>query len=144
MKKGYTLVELVVVVAIVIIVLNISFLSIKGLNNFKSYGDMEYAVDSVVQFINGAKSLARSEEESVFVRLLNDNTLGLYLHTKEMKTLILPKGIIISNITASRGYIEFNMFGSTGDACTISILSNTGNIRAITIKVGTAYVSEKE
>jgi len=106
MKKGYTLVELVVVIAISIIVLNISFLSIKGLNSLKSYGELQYASDSVIQFINGAKSFARSEEESVVVRLINNNTLGLYMHTKQMKVLTLPKEVIVSNITAKSGYIE--------------------------------------
>lgn len=144
MKKGYTLVELVVVIAISIIVLNISFLSIKGLNSLKSYGELQYASDSVIQFINGAKSFARSEEESVVVRLINNNTLGLYMHTKQMKVLTLPKEVIVSNITAKSGYIEVNKSGVTGDACTISLLSNTGDTKTITIKVGTAYVSEKE
>jgi len=144
MKKGFTLIEILVVISIISIVLLISFPTVKVFESIKTKATMDYAVSSTVEFLNGCKSFSRNREASTtLLRNEENNKLCLYLNGRFIKAIELPDGVFYSGFNPSRGYIEFDKFGYTSDACTISIMNEEKEVRAITIKVGTAYVSEK-
>lgn len=143
MKKGFTLIEIIVVLSIISIILLISFPTVEIFNSLKTKTKMDYAVSSTVEFINGCKSFSRDKETSTTLYRREDNKLSLYLGGRLIKTLELPAEVIYSGFNPTRGYVEFDKFGYTSDACTISIQNENREVRSITIKVGTAYVSEK-
>jgi len=144
MKKGLTLIEILVVLSIISIILLISFPTVKIFDKIKCEAKMNYSVNSTVEFLNGCKSFSRNKEASSIVRWSeNKNKLNLYLNTKLVKSFELPDGVLYSGFNPNRGYIEFDKFGYTSDACTISIMDELKEVRTITVKVGTAYVSEK-
>jgi len=143
MKKGFTLIEIIVVLSIISIILLISFPTVTMFNSLKTKIKMEHAVSSTVEFINGCKSFSRNKGASTTLYRYENNKLSLYLGGKLIKTIELPDEVIYSGFNPTRGYVEFDKFGYTSDSCTISIQNEYKEVRSITIKVGTAYVSEK-
>jgi prepilin-type N-terminal cleavage/methylation domain-containing protein len=144
MKKGFTLIELLVTIGVISILLGITFPSVNGFNKLKAKIEMDYAVNSVVDFINGCKGYSRNNNESIIIRKNTDGTeLGLYLNRKRIRVVILPQGITVDSINSSDGSIDINNLGVIQDVCTIKLKNKMNVERNITIKLGTKYVSEK-
>lgn len=147
MKKGFTLIELITTIGLIAILLGISFPSIRAFNGLKSKIEMNLAVSSIVEFINGCKSYSRSNSLSTKIKKEGNNTeISQYLGSDKIRFYSLPKRIKISifNPNTVDNAIHIDNFGVTNDACTITLMNEMQNIRSITLKVGTWYVSEKK
>lgn len=144
MKRGFTLIELMVTMALISIITATSLICLKGFKELKEKTDMDHAVNSVVEFINAAKSFSRNNNCSTNINISgNKDELELYSNIEKIKFCKLPRGIKITRVTSDGDDIKINNVGKAINACTLT-LNNDGSLtREITIKVGTGYVSEK-
>lgn len=145
MKKGFTLIELMVTMALISIITATSLICLKGFKELKEKTEMDHAVNSVVEFINAAKSFSRNNNCSTNINISgNKDELELYSNIEKVKFCKLPRGIKITRVTSDGDDIKINNVGKAINACTLT-LNNDGSLtREITIKVGTGYVSEKK
>ncbi|MPM66062.1 hypothetical protein SDC9_112967 [bioreactor metagenome] len=145
MKKGFTLIEIMVTMALLSIITATSLICLKGFKELKEKTDMDHAVNSVVEFINAAKSFSRNNNCSTNINISgNKDELELYSNIEKIKFCKLPRGIKITRVTSDGDDIKINNVGKAINACTLT-LNNDGSLtREITIKVGTGYVSEKK
>lgn len=145
MKKGFTLIELMVTMALISIITATSLICLKGFKELKEKTEMDHAVNSVVEFINAAKSFSRNNNCSTNINISgNKDELELYSNIEKVKFCKLPRGIKITRVTSDGDDIKINNVGKAINACTLT-LNNDGSLTSeITIKVGTGYVSEKK
>lgn len=145
MKKGFTLIEIMVTMALLSIITATSLICLKGFKELKEKTEMDHAVNSVVEFINAAKSFSRNNNCSTNINISgNKDELELYSNIEKIKFCKLPRGIKITRVTSDGDDIKINNVGKAINACTLT-LNNDGSLtREITIKVGTGYVSEKK
>jgi len=145
MKKGFTLIELMITMSLISIITAASLICLKGFKELREKIEMDYAVNSIVEFINSAKCFSRNNNCSTIINVSrNKDSLELYSNTEKIKFYKLPKKIKITRVTSDGDDIKINNLGKAINACTLT-LNNDGSLtREITVKVGTGYVSEKK
>ncbi|WP_017415695.1 prepilin-type N-terminal cleavage/methylation domain-containing protein [Clostridium tunisiense] len=145
MKKGFTLIELIITISLISIIVTASLMSLKGFKEFKDNFEMDYTVNHTIEFINSAKCFSRSKgSSSIIVINEEESDIQLYFNRRMLKNFKLPNNI---KINSNNDDIEISNLGKigSGEACTITLTNRRTNDAAqITLKVGTGYVSEKK
>lgn len=139
-KSGYTLIELLVVLGILAVGTIIMY---PGMDNYKNKSEameMNYAVDEIIEFVNGCKSYARLENSTVAIKFI-ENRMLLISGTKIIKDFELPKSINSIVFSDNINSIEITGYGRIKKSKSINIYNCNGLNETITIKVGTSYVS---
>lgn len=144
---GYSLNELIVVIAIFSI---LSAILLKGLLSYRAYAnniDVDYCSNSIMKFINSAKAYCRNKEINGYIFF--DSPKGIiYFLTGEVieDKYVLPEGFKLNDVNLGSGKyaIEIDARGFTNDACTISYVDRKGCMHIITMCVGTSYVEIKD
>lgn len=139
-KPGYTLIELIVVLGILSVVPLIMYPSVEIYNDKQIDIEMDYTVDGIIEFINGAKSYARLENSIVMVKF-SGRSISLIKGTKKISEFELYSSINNIVLSDNINSIEITGYGSIKKAKSIYIYSCNGRNETITIKVGTSYVS---
>lgn len=144
MKKGFSLIELLVVMSIIIIVASISLLGISKYYNLKNDVDLNMTESSILAMINFGKQYCREKEKSGFVLFdLEKNEVKFYSANMPIEGFKLPREIKIEGINTTLNRINIDKYGITSDAGTI-LLSDLNNIKySITINVGAGYAEIK-
>jgi type II secretory pathway pseudopilin PulG len=143
MKKGFLLIEFILVIGIISIILSIGMVSFKFLNKYENQISVEHYSNEIVNFINYNKSYSRKNYHDVIIyvdRIRNE--MSSFHNTKLVSKLKLPENIRISYF--NRDSIKINKFGYSGSSFTLKLIDNSGDISEITMVVGTNYVSIKE
>ena len=147
--KGFTLVEVVIVLAITVIVSGVAAVSLGSLEKKR----ISAACDELVGDLRYAQRMAvlQGREYSVQFDTLN-NGYELY-YTKNSGTNVLEKvldkqvsfdnGVTLLSVNASGRLVSYTPMGTTGDACTI-VLQTDGYSASITVNVGSGRVLIKE
>lgn len=145
MKKGFTLIELIITISLISIIVTASLISLKGFKEFKDNCEMDYTVNYIIEFINSAKCFSRIKgTSSIIVINEEESDIQLYFNRRMLKNFKLPNNI---KINSNNDDIEISSLGKirSGEACTITLTNRRTNDDAqITLKVGTGYVSEKK
>ncbi|WP_291579651.1 hypothetical protein [Clostridium sp. UBA6640] len=143
MKKGFLLIEFILVIGIISIILSIGMVSFKFLNKYENQISVEHYSNEVVNFINYNRSYSRKNYHDVIIyvdRIRNE--ISSFHNTKLVSKLKLPENIKISYF--NRDSIKINKFGYSGSSFTLKLIDNSGDISEITMVVGTNYVSIKK
>jgi prepilin-type N-terminal cleavage/methylation domain-containing protein len=145
--KGFTLIETVVVMSVILIITSITFAQIKGYRDFKNEIDSKYFDNEILYLINeGRHTCIVSEKEGELMFNEEDNKGGFYQDTELKDRLNIPDGFTILKNTANTSsnlvYIEED--GTISTPCSLLYKDRTQKIHTISIGVGTAYVEIKQ
>lgn len=144
MKKGFSLIELLVIMSIIIIAASISLLGISKYNQIKNEVDLNMTESSILGVINSGKQYCREKKKSGFVLFdLEKNGVWFYSTNRAIDGFMLPDDIKIESINTNLNRINIDKFGITSDAGTIRIRDINNKIYLITINVGAGYVEVK-
>lgn len=145
MKKGFTLIEILVSLSLLGIIAVMAIPTFNGFIGMIEDKELDYATKSIVEVINGGSSYARNNRNSSIViwvysdKLLIKNNLNKILEHKlpnNTKVILPINGEVKKIYVSSDGHIDSSF--------TLEINHKNGNEKFITVKVGTAYVSEKK
>lgn len=141
-KKGYTLVELIAVITILIILLGSGFTIIKMLTHLKDEVEVEDAIYEVNNILSYAKAYARKEKCELIIGIDGaGNKINLYKSTKLINQKSINNSFVVT--TNINGGIKINEDGYIKKAGTISIKANK-KLYLITIAVGNDLITVKD
>lgn len=145
-RKGFTLIELIVVLGILSIVTFTIYPYINSYEEKKLAMEMEQGVNGVIEFINSCKIYARNNyNKTQLTRLvIESKRLALYHGTKKVYSYTLSDSLRIHIENDSSVTILLDINGNTSLGRTINLYNLKGKGESITIKVGTDYVSKKK
>lgn len=144
MKKGYTLIEILVVVFIISILSSITYLSVYSYKNMKNDIELVACENTVLSIIDNGKQYCRENERSGYVIFdVVRNEVAFYCQNRKVDFLKLPKGIKIDSVNINQNRIDIDKFGIAGDAGTIVLLDSNNKYYDITVNVGAGYVEVK-
>ncbi|MBU3126588.1 type II secretion system protein [Clostridium tagluense] len=143
MRKGFTLIEMVLVIAIMSMIAGCSVISLRFHKSVKNKVDLDYYCNATVGFINNSKMYCRENSCSAKITFdIGKNEMNLENDRNTVKTLAFTKGITLYKVQGRRinGKIEIDKDGFSNDACTIILKDNNSIEQEITMRVGTSYV----
>lgn len=140
-KKGYTMIELIIVLSILSIGTFIVWPNLKVFSDKKARIEMDYAVDGIIELINTGKAYGRLKEKNVIVKFRSDDVVLM-----EKSTVIEKFKFPSSIYVYANDSIDINGLGKIGKAQSINVYSKNHYVKpeTITVKVGTSYVSRKK
>lgn len=142
-SKGFTLIELMLVLTIISILLSYSFINLTGLNTLQNDIEGETFGNVMVNFINNSREYCRDNDIRGYIYLDEDKSeLTLNCGLEEIHKMKLPDKFILA-IGKKGRKMEINSAGKITDPCTIRFKDRRNNHR-ITVSVGTTYVDFKE
>ncbi len=144
MKKGFTLLEVIITISILLIIASISLINISNLEKQKNDTDVELCKSMILGIINDAKQYCRENNKSGYI-LFNsaESKIGFYSSSKKIESFVLPEDVNIYSINTNESKIDIDKFGFTSDAGTIKLRDKRGSLYTITINVGAGYVEIK-
>jgi type II secretory pathway pseudopilin PulG len=144
MKKGYTLMEVLVSISIIIIFFSFSLIGISKYKDLKNDIDIELCKNEIIGIINYGKQYCRENERIGYVLFDSvSNQVKFFCNNKRIDSFKFPKGVTMYSINTDNATIDIDKTGFTSDAGTIRIRDGKGIIHTITINVGVGYVEIK-
>jgi len=143
MRKGFTLIEMILVLSIISIIGGCSFISLKYYKTVINKLDADYYCNATVSFINNSKMYCRENSCSAIVTFdIPRNEMKLENGLKMINKLTFSNKITLYQVTGRQinGDIVIDNKGYSNDACTITLKDNNLVDHEITMRVGTAYV----
>jgi len=143
MRRGFTLIEMILVLSIMGIIGGSSVVSVRYYNTIKNKVDADYSSNAIVSFINNSKMYCR--EHSCIGIITFDvprNEIKLHDGTQEINKLLLSNKITLYEVIGRRSDndIVSDDKGYSNDSCTIILKDKNLIEHRITMRVGTAYV----
>lgn len=139
MRRGFTLIEIILVLSIMSLIGGCSFVSIRYYKTLKNNIDSDYACNAVVSFINNSKMYCRENSCTRFITFdMVNNQMFFNDGMQIISKLVLANKI--RSYEKNNERIEIDKYGSSNDACTITVTDNNGDAHEITIRVGSVYV----
>jgi prepilin-type N-terminal cleavage/methylation domain-containing protein len=142
-NKGFTLIEIIMVVGIMSVLLSYSLIKFNGYSKLENRMDIDMFANSLINFINNSKEYCRDNNIYGYIYFsTEENNISFNCGAEQIYYLSLPKKFTI-NIVRPGNSIKIDNRGMTGSACTIAYKDREEEIHNITISVGTAYVDIK-
>lgn len=148
-KKGFTLIELVIVLAI----LCMSFMSIskfiKSCKWYENQINLDYCSNSIMAFINDAKQYCAAEQcIGTILFSVEKNTIRFYNNKNSQVTnFTLPNTFKLNYVTIRDSKITGDIIilsnGSSNDICGIFYIDSLGENHKITFSLGVENVDIK-
>lgn len=140
MKKGFTIIELMVTLSVVCIFLSYSLMSVKGYTDISNDIDVNYTDNKIVNFINTSRQYCKINNIKGRIYFIPDqNEIWFLSNSQYSKRFYLPEGFTLNPINLSTGNITIDARGFTANACTIKFSDRKDKMHSLTICVGTAY-----
>ncbi|MBW9151882.1 type II secretion system protein [Clostridium estertheticum] len=143
MRRGFTLIEIILVLSIMGIIGGASVVSVRYYNTIKNKVDADYSCNAIVSFINNSKMYCRENSCSGSITFdVLRNEIKLHDGTTEINKLSLFNKIKLYEVIGRRSDndIVSDDKGYSNDSCTIILKDNNLIEHRITMRVGTAYV----
>ena len=147
MRRGFTLIETTVVIAIMSIIVGCSVISVRYYKELRNKVDADYYCNALVNFINNSKMYCRENSCSAIITFdIAKNEIKLENGINTVNKLIFSNKITLYEVQGRRSNrdIVIDKLGYSNDACTIILKDNNLIEHEITMRVGTAYVKINE
>ncbi|GAA0723840.1 hypothetical protein GCM10008905_16950 [Clostridium malenominatum] len=143
-KKGFTLIELTLSIAIIMSMMAMYKFTYRGFHNLLNKVDILKCNNSVLEFINFSKRYCRENDALGKVYFSKgENSMMLIIGGRNVKKYKLPSGFKITFINATNSVLNVNKLGQSSDGCTMKYKDRNNNEQTITVSVGTGYVQIK-
>ena len=143
--KGYTLIELIAVMAIIAIVLAFCSIGGKWYKHYMNGIDTSYTSDSILFFITNSKQYCREKESKGCITFdVIENKIIFSSNGLVRDEFLLPCGYTLNGTNLPINEINIDNSGFSSDACTIKFRDREEKLHSITMCVGTAYVEIKD
>lgn len=143
-NKGFTLIELVIVIGMISVFLSFSLINISNYRKLNNNIDVELFSNSLLNYINNSKEYCRDNNIGGYIYFdVERNLIVLACGIREINNLPLPDGFSLQEIGRGNKIMITNI-GTTGSSCTIKLKDREGNAHDITMCVGTEYVDIKK
>ena len=143
MRRGFTLIEIILVLAIMSIITGCSVVSVRYYKEVRNKVDADYYCNAVVNFLNNSKMYCRENSCSAIVTFdIVKNEIKLENGISTVRKLIFSNKITLYEVQGRRSNrdIVIDNKGYSNDACTIILKDNNLIEHEITMRVGTSYV----
>lgn len=142
-NKGFTLIELVLVLGIISIFLSFSLINIGAYRKLTNKVDEEIFSNSLLNFINNSKEYCRDNGTGGYIYFNSDNNVITFnCGLKQIYRISLPEGFIMNKVRTDNR-IQIDNRGITADACTINFKDREETMHSMSMCVGTAYLEIK-
>lgn len=143
-KKGFSLIELVIVLAIVTIIFSFSFFSVTSYNKKLSEVNSEVCMDSIFALINNSKQYCREKQITGYILFnISENTISFYCNGARVNKLYLSKDLHIDNTTLTQNKINIEKNGMAKNYGTIVLKNLKGDSQYIVLNIATGYAEIK-
>jgi len=143
MRRGFTLIEMILVIAIMSILVSFSVISLSYYKSIKNKIDADFFCNATVGFINNSKMYCRENSCSATITFdLAKNEIKLENGLNMINKLVFSNKITLYEVEGRRtnSDIIIDKDGFSNDACTIILKDNNLIEHEITMRVGTSYV----
>lgn len=142
--KGFTLVELMLVVGLFSLLLSFSLVNMRAFGSLKNKIDVDVTSNTIINFINNSKLYCRdkSKQGGYIYFNVKDGNMAFYTGLQQIYKMQLPEGFVLNGVNGDNK-IKIDSRGITSDACSIKFKDRRGEIHCLTMCVGTAYVECK-
>lgn len=142
-NKGFTILELMLVLGVISVFLSFSLINLGGYRKLNNKIDVELFSNSLLNYINSSKGYCRDNRVSGYMYFDSErNLITLNCGPKEINSLCLPEGFKLKEVLTDKK-IKITKIGTTGSSCTIKFIDRQGESHDITMCVGTEYVQIK-
>lgn len=139
--KGYTVIELVVTLSIILLIFNYSVVRLNIISIFNNDVDVAICNNSILNIINNSKQYCRRMHKmGVIYYWEKDNSIRFYTDNNLKYRYVLPNGFKYVEANSKRMCIDINSLGFSNDACTIIYKDRKGDLHRLTMCVGTSNV----
>ncbi|KYH35675.1 hypothetical protein CLTEP_00680 [Clostridium tepidiprofundi DSM 19306] len=149
-KKGYTLIEVIMVIFLLAVICSITSISYKGYKSISSDIESDYYIENILNFINNAREFCR-ENNTVGSIVFNKelNTIFFQIHGNTIRSLNLGNELFLKDIALNRIFNSNSIMliknsGMISNPGSIYLIDKKGEEHIITICVGTSYVRIKK
>jgi len=142
-RKGFTLIELVLVLGMISIFLSFSLINITAYRRLNNKIDVELFNNSLLNYINNSKEYCRDNGTTGYIYFNSErNIITLNCGVRQISSLPLPADFSLKEVGVDNK-IKITNIGTTGSSCTITFEDREGESHDITMCVGTEYVQIK-
>lgn len=143
-KKGFTLIEVIVVISIMTILFGYSLLNLRSLDRIENNVDVQLFGNTLVDFIINSKKYCRDNNLNGYIYFVTSKgTAQLCCGTNVISSVKLPENFTELSVNRTGGKITIDNKGFSKDACTIKFKDRKGGIHYLTMCVGTSNVEFK-
>ena len=147
-SKGYTLIELIVVMGIFFMLVGGGLISTGQVVNYQNTLEVEGCKNNILVFINKSRLYCRNKSRGgeILFDTIN-NEIRFKMGTSILDRISMPRGFKLKDINPASGknYISIDKEGFTKDACTIWFLDKfKDSDNRLTICSGTWYLEIKK
>lgn len=146
-RKGYTLIEILVVITIIVVLLSITYTGTKNYYALKNEIEVKNFNDCILNMFNYARFNCKNKECAGQMRIFEgEDKIKFYEGVNLKSSLPVPSGFRITknDVTSTDRLICFDRNGLISNACSIEYKDRLGKTHVITIGVGSFYVDIKE
>lgn len=148
MKKGFTLIEIIVTMSIIAIVSSITILSLRNTYKIRNSLDVEITKRGILNIILNSKNYCYINKVSGHLKFdAKNEEISFYDDSRniseQMSIFTLPKGIDLEYSKDCVNEVNIGREGGLGEACTISFKDSYNNYYTVTICVGSFSVDVK-
>lgn len=144
MKKGFTLMELITVMAMISIIYGISYINISSFKKAENKIEYENTNNLILSFMNNSKLKCKSMKRPGYIYFDQVNQeLHFQTSYKIIDIFRFPRGFKIAGINFPGNKLSINSLGYSCSAGTLKYLDREGNLHAISMIVGQDYAEIK-
>ena len=143
-KKGFTLIEVVVVISLITILFGYSLMNLRGFDRIKNNLDVQLFGNTLVDFVISSKEYCRDNNINGYIYFITSKDSAQFCSgTNVIESVKLPANFSQLSVNKVGGKITIDNKGFSKDACTIKFKDRNGSIHSITMCVGTSNVEFK-
>ena len=147
MRRGFSLIEIILVIAIMSTIGGCSIISLRFYKSVKNKVDADYYCNATVGFINNSKTYCRENSCSATITFdILKNEIKLNNGLNLVNKLTFSNKITLYEVQGRRTNrdIVIDKDGFTNDACTIILKDNNLALHEITMRVGTCICQNQQ